>query len=70
MGKWQRKRKPNKSGKEDSSPRTSNDSQPFKRSDGYWYVWINDGRGGYDQILSRSEQDRLDNHPPDYFGDR
>jgi len=35
-------------------------SEPYKGSDGYWRVWINDGRGGYDQLLPRGEQDRLD----------
>lgn len=45
-------------------------NRPFKRSDGYWYVWINDGRGGYDQILSRGEQDRLDRDGPDDYDRR
>lgn len=43
----------------------------IKRSDGYWYEWINDGRGGYDQILPPSKQDELndDRRPQMYTED-
>lgn len=42
--------------KEEPTP----ESKPYRGSDGHWYRWVNDGRGGYTEVLPRSEEDRLD----------
>lgn len=34
------------------------ESEPYRGSDGYWRRWINDGRGGYDELLPMNEQSR------------
>lgn len=54
----EKERKQNEKKREDARP--TNEGKPYRGSDGYWRVWINDGRGGYDQILPRGEQDWLD----------
>lgn len=43
-----------------SRQRDADAQKPYKGSDGHWYQWVNDGRGGYTEVLSRSEEDRLD----------
>lgn len=54
-----------------STRETTRDEGPryIKRSDGYWYEWINDGRGGYDQILSPAKQDELNDDRSAYGRD-
>lgn len=52
----------------DQRQREIDAQQPYRGSDGHWYQYINDGRGGYTTVLSRSEEDRLDNEQYEYDG--